>query len=377
MAGDKGGGTAKEAEASAAAAEPALPRGAEGDNGDEMDTDEVPPPPPAGPAAGCVGGASAAVVPSAPAIVSEAVASVAARAAELPPLAPCAAPSLGLLRLTIYELEERLRQAGVAWAACPPTVRTAWEGSLEAAIHPVECAVALRVLDAHLAPQSRSRAWGTERAGRWRNSILVAHTVAAVALHLIVLDDAGNTISANAEAEGWLRELWPLSMHERELDLSNLFDRRTMCHDVPTPLFALFSRARAVAAGRDTEPTRLRVRDRRGRWLVIHASAMAGPHTPAGSVAIVIKAAKSSEIAPIIIDAYSLTPRERDVVSALARGGSTAEIAAELFLSPHTIRDHIKTVFEKFGVSSRNELVARLYGEHYYEPLHDGMVHVG
>lgn len=194
---------------------------------------------------------------------------------------------------------------------------------------------------------------------------------------LIVLDDDGNTISANAEAEYWLRELWPLSMHGRDFDLSNLFARRTMCHDVPTPLFALFSRARAVAAGRDTHPTRVRVRDRRGRWLVIHATALKGPNDPRNNVAVVIEAAKSSEIAPIIIDAYSLTPRERDVLSAIARGGSTAEIAAQLYLSPHTVRDHIKTVFEKFGVSSRNELVARLYGEHYAEPFHESMVHVG
>ncbi|HEX4867163.1 MAG TPA: LuxR C-terminal-related transcriptional regulator [Acidimicrobiales bacterium] len=43
---------------------------------------------------------------------------------------------------------------------------------------------------------------------------------------------------------------------------------------------------------------------------------------------------------------------------------STAETAAALFLSPHTVRDHVKTVFEKVGVSSRNELVARLFGEH-------------
>ena len=93
-------------------------------------------------------------------------------------------------------------------------------------------------------------------------------------------------------------------------------------------------------------------------------------------MAIVIEAAKSAEIAPIIIEAYSLTPRERDVLGAIARGGSTAEIAAELFLSPHTVRDYVKTVFEKVGVSSRSELVARLFGEHYADPLHATMVDV-
>jgi predicted transcriptional regulator len=47
----------------------------------------------------------------------------------------------------------------------------------------------------------------------------------------------------------------------------------------------------------------------------------------------------------------------------------TAEIADELFLSAHTVRDHVKAIFAKVGVSSRGELVARLFAE-YYQPAH-------
>jgi DNA-binding CsgD family transcriptional regulator len=39
------------------------------------------------------------------------------------------------------------------------------------------------------------------------------------------------------------------------------------------------------------------------------------------------------------------------------------------------VRDYVKTVFEKLGVSSRGELVARLFAEHYADPLHASMVH--
>jgi DNA-binding CsgD family transcriptional regulator len=91
---------------------------------------------------------------------------------------------------------------------------------------------------------------------------------------------------------------------------------------------------------------------------------------------VVVEPAKGSEIAPIIIEAYGLSPRERDVVKGLARGASTPELAAELFLSPHTVRDYIKTVFEKVGVSSRGELVAKLFAEHYADPLHERIVHL-
>jgi hypothetical protein len=39
--------------------------------------------------------------------------------------------------------------------------------------------------------------------------------------------------------------------------------------------------------------------------------------------------------------------------------------AEQLFLSPHTARDHIKAIFEKTQVSSRGELVGKLFVEHY------------
>lgn len=83
---------------------------------------------------------------------------------------------------------------------------------------------------------------------------------------------------------------------------------------------------------------------------------------------MVIEPAKTSEIVPLIVDAYELTDRETEVTQYIARGLPTGEIADRLHLSPHTVRDHIKAVFEKVGVSSRGELVGKLFTE-YYAPL--------
>jgi DNA-binding CsgD family transcriptional regulator len=74
-------------------------------------------------------------------------------------------------------------------------------------------------------------------------------------------------------------------------------------------------------------------------------------------------------VAPLVVEAYDLTAREQQIVQLIARGAGTAEIADELFLSRHTVRDHVKMIFVKAGVSSRGELVAKLFAE-FYEPIH-------
>jgi len=56
-------------------------------------------------------------------------------------------------------------------------------------------------------------------------------------------------------------------------------------------------------------------------------------------------------------DSKSLTKRELEVVQGAARGKSNKEIASELFLSEHTVKNYLFHAFEKIGVSSRVELL--------------------
>lgn len=48
-----------------------------------------------------------------------------------------------------------------------------------------------------------------------------------------------------------------------------------------------------------------------------------------------------------------LTEREKDVAVAIARGGSNAEIAAELYVSLATVKAHVSHVFDKLGTVNR------------------------
>lgn len=54
-----------------------------------------------------------------------------------------------------------------------------------------------------------------------------------------------------------------------------------------------------------------------------------------------------------------LTVRESQVLSLIAEGRSTKEIAGELFLSPGTIRNYISTILDKLNVSNRIEAISR------------------
>ncbi|MDP9428158.1 MAG: helix-turn-helix transcriptional regulator, partial [Actinomycetota bacterium] len=109
----------------------------------------------------------------------------------------------------------------------------------------------------------------------------------------------------------------------------------------------------------------LRVRAADGRWVTLHAARL----TSGAGSAIIVEPAGPGDVAEMLARAYGLTPRERDVALGLARGESTEALAARLFLSPHTVRDHLKAVFRKVGVASRAELAAHLFSAYYADRL--------
>jgi len=52
-----------------------------------------------------------------------------------------------------------------------------------------------------------------------------------------------------------------------------------------------------------------------------------------------------------------LTRRERDILTLICRGAGDAEIGAELNLSPHTIRNHVASLYKKLNVNRRSAVV--------------------
>ena len=53
-----------------------------------------------------------------------------------------------------------------------------------------------------------------------------------------------------------------------------------------------------------------------------------------------------------------LTPRQREVLGLIASGLSTAEIAAQLTISPETVRNHLRSLFSELHAHTRLEAIA-------------------
>lgn len=125
---------------------------------------------------------------------------------------------------------------------------------------------------------------------------------------------------------------------------------------MPAALLSLAGAARAgAAAGAVSVPGQ-------SGWITLHASL---PERRGGTVAIVIERAGGTASAAIRLETYGVTVREREVAALLAQGCSNTQIATALVVSPYTVQDHIKSLFEKTGVSSRRELVARVFLDDY------------
>jgi DNA-binding CsgD family transcriptional regulator len=63
-----------------------------------------------------------------------------------------------------------------------------------------------------------------------------------------------------------------------------------------------------------------------------------------------------------------LTPREREVVQLLARGLNAPQIAAELYISPATVRTHVENAMSRLGASTRVHAVSLAIARREIEP---------
>ena len=196
-----------------------------------------------------------------------------------------------------------------------------------------------------LASLSRVLADGVRRAVLLTDRLVAGGDEEDEPAGVLLLGPDNAIVMSDAAADAWLDEL-------RESGHG---------HPVPQTVSAVAARASGLAADASTEQAaaRARVRTARGGWLVVRGSALGSE--PDALTAVTLERARPRDLAPLIADAYGLTPRERAVTQLVAEGLPTSAIARRLYLSAWTVQDHLKVIFEKVGVTTRGELVARVF----------------
>jgi DNA-binding CsgD family transcriptional regulator len=173
---------------------------------------------------------------------------------------------------------------------------------------------------------------------------------------LVVLSEHGEVESTTPGVERWLTDL-----PDGDLEAGRL----------PSAVHAVAGRALRTAHGHDDpgEVSLARVLSRSGVWIVLHGTSLVA--SGARRAAVIVEPAHPARITPLLMSAYGLTEREQEVTRLVLRGDSTVQIAERLVVSPHTVQEHLKSIFEKTGVRSRRELVGKVFFAHYEPRFRD------
>lgn len=125
---------------------------------------------------------------------------------------------------------------------------------------------------------------------------------------------------------------------------------------------AALAASAALRSRADWPATSARLSTRRGWWLTLQATRV---EDEPGTTAVIVDLARPAEVADVLLDAYQLTSRQREVLKLLLAGRSATQIARQLDISTHTTNDHLKAIYRRTGVRSRSELAALLQAEQY------------
>jgi DNA-binding CsgD family transcriptional regulator len=164
---------------------------------------------------------------------------------------------------------------------------------------------------------------------------------------IVVLDQKLSVQSLTSGAERWLGDLPGAGEQTGQL---------------PPAVLSVAASSLARLPGQSLEAEVARVFSPRRGWVMLHGMALGGEHR---RVAVIIEPAHPARITPLLIAAYGLTGREEQVARHVLLGDSTASIAVALQVSPYTVQEYLKHIFDKVGVNSRRELVGKVFYHHY------------
>ncbi|MEP7111900.1 MAG: helix-turn-helix transcriptional regulator [Ilumatobacteraceae bacterium] len=125
---------------------------------------------------------------------------------------------------------------------------------------------------------------------------------------------------------------------------------------VPAAAYNVGAQLLALENGVDDHPPVARVHLAAGDWLTLRAARIAD------GIAVSIEISSPTERLGLFRRCSGLTPREAELLDLLATGADTRAVAHQMYLSEHTVQDHLKSIFAKTGTRSRRELLTRATG---------------
>jgi DNA-binding CsgD family transcriptional regulator len=125
---------------------------------------------------------------------------------------------------------------------------------------------------------------------------------------------------------------------------------------VPASAYNVAAQLLAVESEVDDHHPSTRVHLSAGLWLTLRAARIGT------DIAVTVGESTPAERLDLFTRASALSTRESELLTYLVSGADTREIARRMFLSEHTVQDHLKSVFAKTQTRSRKAVLARALG---------------
>ena len=165
---------------------------------------------------------------------------------------------------------------------------------------------------------------------------------------MFLLDDGLRVLGQTPASQAWLQILLPSTT-----------DRAP----VPASVYNVAAQLLAIERGVDSHPATARVHLSNGFWVTLRAARLNRSETAQGAVvAVTIEETSPVDRLEIFARAFGLSTRENELMGLLATGSDTRDLARQMFLTEHTIQDHLKSIFAKTSSHNRRTLLSRALG---------------
>ena len=196
--------------------------------------------------------------------------------------------------------------------------------------------------------------------------VLLCATTIAFVIKMIPLEITATTLFPCCMEACFLLLAIPLVSSANSFTTSTIREKGAMCATLPLAMAAaicagyggalLGSNARSILIGTITAAFLIYAIVSMGHTFAPNVTKM----TSSESVG---RMASGANVLERLAKEGHLTPREQEVIIELAAGHSSGYIAELLFISSNTARSHMKNIYKKLGVHSREELLTRIKSE--------------